>query len=197
MPSIARRLILTAVVASIVVAAPPATARIRTTATIFGAFSSTGAPTIHTRSRSGYCYTGALTTDRRDAWRCFVGNSIYDPCFSSSHARGVVICPDLAVNSGIKIRLTTALPLRYADRGAPSLKHQPWNIELTSGRHCAFASGASNVVHGVRLNYFCGAGNNNGLWGYPDRRVQPWTILIAPFTATALHQRRSIRHAWM
>jgi hypothetical protein len=49
----------------------------------------------------------------------------------------------------------------------------------------------------VRLNYFCENGGNNGLWGYPDRRSEPWTILIAPFTARSLHERRAIRHAWM
>jgi hypothetical protein len=60
-----------------------------------------------------------------------------------------------------------------------------------------FASGATAVVHGVRLNYFCGARCNYGLWGYPRRRFQPWTILIGPFNAKVLHARRAIRHVWM
>jgi hypothetical protein len=48
-----------------------------------------------------------------------------------------------------------------------------------------------------RLNYFCGAGSHDGLWEYPNRRSEPWTILIAPFTATSLHQRRAVRRVWM
>lgn len=174
-----------------------AAARTETAATIFQAFSPAGIPRIHTRSASGYCYTGSLTINRSDAWRCFVGNYLYDPCFSSPRAGGVVICPNLQVNGGTEIRLTKSLPFGQADPGGPSLRDQPWNIQLTNGRHFAFSSGASDVVHGVRLNYFCGVGCNYGLWGYPRRRFQPWTILIGPFNATALHARRAIRHVWM
>jgi hypothetical protein len=101
------------------------------------------------------------------------------------------------VNGGIRIRLTRALPRRFADPGAPSLRDQPWNIELASGRHCAFSSGASNLIHGIRLNYFCARPAHFGLWGFPNRRAEPWTIWSAAFTATSLQQRRAIRHAWM
>jgi hypothetical protein len=183
---------------TLIVAVPAPAAGQRTTkATIFRAFTPDGVPTIPAQSRSGYCFTGSLTINRRDAWRCFVGNYIYDPCFSSPNASGVVICPNLQVNGGISIRLTRTLPRQYADPGAPSLRNQPWNIQLASGRHCAFASGASNVIHGLRLNYFCGSTVHFGLWGFPNRRAQPWTILTAPFTATSVHQRRTIRHVWM
>jgi hypothetical protein len=168
-----------------------------TTETIFRAFASTGVPTIQTQSKSGYCFTGSSTIDRKDAWRCFVGNFVHDPCFSSAHAAGIVVCPNLKVNGGIEIHLTRALPHGSANAGEPSLSDQPWNIELTGGQHCAFSSGASNVVHGKRLNYFCGPSSKTGLWGYPDRHAEPWTILIAPFTATTLHERHAIRQVWM
>jgi hypothetical protein len=108
-----------------------------------------------------------------------------------------VVCPNTQVAGGIKIHLTRSLPLGSADPGKPSLRNQPWDIELVSGRHFQLASGATNVVHGVRLNYFCGASCNYGLWGYPRRRTEPWTILIGPFTARPLHRRLAIRHVWM
>lgn len=188
---------LLAVVGSVLGLPASAFARTKTTATVFQAFTSMGAPTIHTQSKSGHCYTGSLTINRNDAWRCFVGNYLLDPCFSSTQARGVVICPNLQVTGGVEIRLTKPLPRTQADGGSPSLRDQPWNIQLTNGRHFAFASGASSLVHGVRLNYFCGAGCNYGLWGYPRRRSEPWTILVGAFNATALHDRQAIRHAWM
>lgn len=191
------RLILAVVLAATLAVPAGAAASTRTTVTIFRAFTSTGAPRIHTRWKSGYCYTGSLSAGRDDAWRCFVGNYIYDPCFSSAVARGVVVCPNLQVNGGIEIRLTRRLPQGMANPAPPSLHEQPWNIELTSGRHCAFSSGASNVAQGRRLNYFCGMNNPNGLWGYPDRRSEPWRILIGPFTATSLSQQRAIREVWM
>ncbi len=176
---------------------PGAVAHTRTTVTLFRAFTAAGTPTIPTRSQSGHCYAGSLTSNRDDAWRCFVGNYIHDPCFNSPQARGVVVCPDAQVNRGIEIRLTRGLPRRYANTGRPSLRIEPWALQLTNGHHCTFASGASNVIHGVRLNYFCGAGVNYGLWGFPSRRSEPWTILIAPFMAKRLHQRTAIRQAWM
>ena len=168
----------------------------RTTVTIFRAFTADGTPTIHTRSKSGYCWTGSLTANRDDAWRCFVGNYIYDPCFSSSRAQGVVVCPNLQVNGGIEIQLTRRLPRGMADPGSPSVHAQPWNIELTNGHHCAFFSGATSVIHGTRLNYGCGGGLKYALWGFPNHRSEPWTILIGGFTATRLHQHRAIRHVW-
>lgn len=193
----ARWLIVPAVLATVLVAPGVGGASVRTTATIFRAFTPSGKPTLRAHSASGYCYTGSLTIDRSDAWRCFVGNELFDPCFSSSAARGKVLCPNLDVDGGTEIRLTKPLPVLSGDRPAPSLSDQPWNVELTSGHHCAFASGASNVVHGKRLNYFCGTGSHSGLWGYPERHTEPWTILFGPFTATSLNDRRAIRRAWM
>ncbi len=193
----ARGLAVLGIVAIPLMLPAPAAARPRTIATVFHAFTSNGKPSIATRSKSGYCFTGSLTINRNDAWRCIVGNSLYDPCFSSAQAPGVVICPDRQVTRGTEIHLTRPLPRASADPGQPSLRNQPWDIELFSGRHFQFSSGASNVVHGLRLNYFCGSSCTYGLWGFPRRRTQPWTILVGPFTAKTLHQRRAIRHVWM
>jgi hypothetical protein len=107
-----------------------------------------------------------------------------------------VICPDRQLNGGIMIRLTRALP-RPANRGSPSPATVPWNVQLANGQHCLLSSGASTAIHGVRLNYFCDPGTKYGLWGFPDRRAQPWTILSAPFTAKRLTQRLVIVRAWM
>ncbi len=192
-----RYLVLLASAVVVIVQPAGAVAKTRTTVTIFRAFTASGTPTIPTRSESGHCYTGALTVDRNDAWRCIVGNYLHAPCFSAPQAAGVVVCPDAQVNRGLKIRLTKGLPRRYANTGRPSLSNQPWALQLTNGQHCTFASGATNVIHGIRGNYTCGAGFNFGLWGFPSRRSEPWTILIAPFTATRLHRRTAIRHAWM
>lgn len=165
-------------------------------ATIFQAFNSAGAPTIQVQSKPGHCFAPSLTVDRSDAWRCVVGNFIFDPCFSSPQAHGVVICPDREVTSGIRIQLTRSLP-RQTNQGSPSLANRPWDIELANGKHCLLASGASNVIGGVRLNYFCDPGTTYGLWGYPDRSTQPWTILRGSFTAKHLTQRLVIERAWM
>ncbi|MBV8806281.1 MAG: hypothetical protein JO042_14585 [Sinobacteraceae bacterium] len=150
-------------------------------------------PTI---SRSGYCWTGSLTANRNDAWRCFVGNLIYDPCFSSDQMPGAVICPNPWLTGGIEIQLTQSLPSQLGNNPPPSTNGEPWNIQLTNGQHCTLVSGASSVVEGKRLNYVCTGASSYGLWGFPDRHSEPWTILGAPFTATHLHDRRAISILW-
>lgn len=170
----------------------------RTTETLFHPFTSSGSPTIRTRSKRGHCFTGSGATDRRDAWRCLSGNDLFDPCFSSPRAHGVVICPNVNVTGGIELHLTRPLPEQFADTGSPSLRNPPWDIQLANGRHFGFNSGMGTIVDGRRDNYFCGsAGCNLALWGSPRRATEPWTILIAPFTATSLHHRTTIRHVWM
>ena len=134
-----------------------------TVRTVFQAFNSAGRPTIQVRSTSGECFSGSAATTRRDAWRCRVGNRIYDPCFSSGSARGVVICPtNLRLTGGIRIRLTQPLPRRFGNNRAPSLALQPWDIELANGWRCRILTGATDVFSGMRLNYGCSGGGRNG-----------------------------------
>lgn len=178
-------------------AAGPSVAHVKTRGTIFEPFAADGSPTIPVRETSGYCWTGSLATPRRDAWRCFRGNFIVDPCFSSAAVPGTVVCPNIGMINGVELDLTKPLPRKYANHARPSLRLQPWNLELTSGRHCVFATGATTIVDGKRLNYGCNGQGNGVLWGYPNRRSQPWTIPFGPYNATRLTGRASIRQAWM
>jgi hypothetical protein len=169
-----------------------------TTATVYRAYRANGTSTLRTHARTGSCFSGSATAARGDAWRCMTGNEIEDPCFSTSTSASSVVCPAAPWrDTGVEIRLARPLPRRYADHGAPSLRSQPWALELYDGRRCLLASGASTTVEGRRLNYFCGISSHIGLWGLPNRSPSPWTILTAPFTAKQLTQRATIRHAWM
>ena len=125
-------------------------------------------------------------------------NSILDPCFSSPRAASFVLCPTAPWrNRGVELRLTGPLPRSMANHGALSLGNQPWALELLDGRRCLFSGGATSEVEGKRLNYFCATGGSSGLWGYPARGGEPWTILSAPPSATHLSERLPIRRAWM
>src|SRR5580658_3794361 len=42
----------------------------------------------------GSCFTHSLSTDRPDAWRCFEGNDILDPCFAASPHAVTVACAE-------------------------------------------------------------------------------------------------------
>jgi hypothetical protein len=167
-----------------------------TSVTVFDAFTAGGSPAIPVHQVHGSCFTGSLTSSRADAWRCLSGNYLYDPCFSSQAAPGVVICPNPNPVRGTEIQLTKSLPRDQGNSGSPSASSRPWALELFNGDHCALSSGATAVVHGVRLNFFCTGETKRGLWGYPRRTSQPWTILIAPFTARTLSRRVAIEHVW-
>jgi hypothetical protein len=177
-------------------AASYAPAATPTTAAVYRAFSARGRIVPHIRVQSGYCWSASDVTPRDDAWRCLVGNLILDPCFSSALASGVVVCPTPWNDTGTEIRLTKALP-KLLTHTAPSGALAPWAIETAPRADCLLSSGASSVLQGRRLNYFCGAKAKYGLWGFPDRASQPWTIFSAPLRATKLSARVAISRAWM
>jgi hypothetical protein len=173
-------------------------AAVHTRATIFRPFTASGKPAGRvTRTMRGYCWTGSSASGRADAWRCTVRNQIIDPCFSSPKARGLVVCAATGPwsSSLIKIKLTRKLPGKFANKGKPSTTGLPWALRTTSGWKCELATGATNVIAGRRLNYFC-TGTKQGLWGSPSRAAQPWRIYAAPPTATTLRRRVGISSAW-
>jgi hypothetical protein len=174
----------------------PALAATHTAAKIYEPFTAAGAPSVHvSRTIRGSCFSGSDSAIRKDAWRCMSGNFLYDPCFSSSKAN-FVLCPAAPGGASvIKLKLTHALPHGMADPGKPSTKGLPWSLETTSGAKCAFAGGATSVIGGRRLNYFCGK-STIGLWGSPNRKTEPWTIFSAPFQAKKLTQKVGIKTAW-
>jgi hypothetical protein len=175
---------------------PPGARADTTTATVYRAFTPHGFVKVHTHTNRGSCFAGSLTAPRRDAWRCIVGNYIHDPCFALTAHSSYVICPDAPWRkTGTKISLTEVLPQAYRNHKAPSTTPLPWAVELSSGERCLFLSGATTVVEGERLNYLCGG--EEGLWGYPYRGAEPWTILQGPSEAHELSERVAIRHAWM
>ena len=169
----------------------------RTSVSVYQAFSYHGLVVPHVQVKSGYCWTSSAVTPRDDAWRCLVGNVIYDPCFSSDFAGGVVVCPVPWADTGTEIQLTQPLP-KAISHTAPSARLQPWAIQTAPGATCVLASGAGPPpIRGRHLNYFCGASAKVGLWGFPNRTSEPWRIYSAPVNAAVLSRRVAIRHAWM
>lgn len=173
----------------------PAAAKLVTQVTVFNAFTASGAPTFQTRTVKGYCWTGSIAADRKDAWRCFVRNEIYDPCFSSAMAPGYVACPDASLTKGILIKLTKPLPHKFANHRQASVNARPWLMQTVSGRRWEFVTGAANRVDRHTADYFS-HGSRAALWGLPDRHAQPWTIYWARLNATRLKKRAAISYAW-
>jgi hypothetical protein len=215
--SLVLRVITLFVLAGSFVVPATAGAKARTVVTVFHAFTAAGAAMLPSTPESGYCWAGSLAADRSDAWRCATWNAIYDPCFSSKAAAGIVLCPIDGVSRDIEISLTRRLPTAQGDHGKASAQSEPWLIELAvssgsvpGGVFCELSTGASLVVDGVRLNYYCtgGAFSAMGLWGLPTRKTPEWSIRITSTSAKAVapkviaktlaHARHgAIRHVWM
>jgi hypothetical protein len=117
-----------------------------------------------------HCVLGSEATG--NAYRCFAGNAILDPCWvqaGSSHSH--VLCLT-APWSHAAIRLHVR---KYDNSAMVSPNREPWGIKLPSGKRCAFVQGASTVVHGRRVSYFC-QNSKTVLLGNPGRARPLWRI---------------------
>jgi hypothetical protein len=119
----------------------------------------------------GYCWESSLASTDRNAYRCFQGNLIHDPCFAASRHAAMVVCFLDPWHSVTVLRLTRSLP-----RTGPPLKGAPlpWTIVTSDGRRCVFMTGATALVGGERVNYGCTDGSY--LIGNPDSHAALWTI---------------------
>ena len=142
----------------------------------------------------GYCWTASISDQRPDAYRCFVGNYIPDPCFANTGgSEGFVICPTFFPGSRvIKIDLTRKLP--RGNRGSNPTRHPPWVIRLSGGRWCAGLSGATGDVAGLRVSYGCKGGGV--LLGEPRRHSPTWTIAYAASFTSTSYRTVNISQAW-
>jgi hypothetical protein len=150
-------------------------------------------PALHVTSRSGQCFSSSDADVRSDTWRCIAGNLILDPCFESPVQNNMVLCVGSPWDrKAIKLHAVLHQSDRFDGHPGP-----PWALELAGRRHCVFATGATDVLHGRRLNYVCGRpGKGAVLWGKPDRRRAQWLIHISSnFSGKHMH-RIAIRQAW-
>ncbi len=127
-------------------------------------------------SQEGSCWTSSLAVWRADAWRCMVGNAIYDPCFSQDDS---VICGASPVMPTVSFALTLTEPLPAAEVPPDAATHA-WLVELPDGTVCGYATGATGGVGDERINYLCPSSN-------PDQQVvilgdlQPGPVWMASY----------------
>jgi hypothetical protein len=136
-------------------------------------------PALHfTRKTEGSCFSGSAADPRADAWRCSIGNTIVDPCFSDPRAHTWVACPTTGTPFGlgvIRLKLTKPLPAKLANHGIAG-QGKPWAVKLADGKVCTFLTGATFVFHGKRANYGCT--KTTFLAGSPNRSSPTWTITL-------------------
>jgi hypothetical protein len=131
-----------------------------------------------TRSARGYCWEGSIADGRSDAWRCFLGNSILDPCFSRGlSSKPYVVCPAAPWSARVTLlRLTKPLPLSSRNKGN-RVAAWPWGIVSSNRQRCLAVTGASSQIAGQWISYYCESGGS--LLGTPNRHAPTWTIFFA------------------
>ena len=106
---------------------------------------------IPTETQTGSCFTNAIGLGRADAYRCTVGNQIYDPCFVTGEEQTVVCGANPATGeTGFVLELTESLP--EPDVNQPG---KPWLIELADGQICGLMTGTVPGVADRIAPYGC------------------------------------------
>ena len=97
------------------------------------------------------CWRTSIKAPRKNAWRCMVGNEIFDPCFSIEDGEYVIYPAYLAIdNQDLLIKLTKPLPEPEVSSNKTNFG---WLIELADGTVSGFMTGATALVDGKRVTY--------------------------------------------
>jgi hypothetical protein len=140
------------------------------------------------RSSNADCYSGAISSPRRDAFRCGTRqNLLYDPCFLDPAGPPQLACWRGPGPSQVVI-VTPEHPFPQqqhhgsADTGGGS----PWLIELSNGQYCAYDTGASLYFPSTgRANWDCPHGLG---WGTIHRDGRHWTMAYSSLAAAIGHK---------
>jgi hypothetical protein len=135
-------------------------------------------PVIPSKTVSGSCWTRSIAAPTRaDAYRCMVGNSIYDPCFVPKR-RSVAVCDvnPAANGRGFALRLTKPLPNEPVFTG----RAQPWLVQLADGEVCVPLTGTHEAIRGETILYECSESRalrgNGSMSGLIDGSFTPGTV---------------------
>jgi hypothetical protein len=201
-----RRLILPVVVlAAALCAAPVAIAQIApahpaklapTTVTHLRPVSASGnlLPGYSITKHRGHAHCSAGSEATGNAYRCFAGNRVYDPCWVQ-HTNSLVVCLSAPWDFGV-----VQLSVKHYDNGGRTTKPAKlaWGVQDSSGVQCELAQGATTSISGKRLDYFC-AHVKYVLYGNADRSGRVWTIRKATPTGGGHYKkagRVKLTRAW-
>lgn len=104
------------------------------------------------------CWTSSISSNRSDAFRCSVEQSIYDPCFKDSN--DIIDCPlDPALKSQRLFRLSLD---SLAENNNENIQEKseiiPWFIVLHNRQRCMLYTGVTDLVADRRIDFGCTKG---------------------------------------
>jgi hypothetical protein len=92
-----------------------------------------------------------------NAYRCFAGNYIYDPCWADEtpgRTASVVCQPASWEHTLIRLKLKAGLAPFLTAPPARQVRY-PWGVQLTDGKLCLAAQGAHGTALGKVIEYSC------------------------------------------
>ncbi|MHA7841318.1 MAG: hypothetical protein ACX932_05580 [Gammaproteobacteria bacterium] len=102
----------------------------------------------------GLC-VGSLVNEHKGAWRCLSAGNVYDPCFKRPNSGyGVFACAQTPWDNQIILLTATDYP-NNNNKNTNLAKADPWAIELANHHQCILLTGATGLLHGLRMNYRC------------------------------------------
>ncbi len=113
-------------------------------------------PAVPSNAVEGNCWTSSIAAYYSpSAWRCMVGDFIYDPCLTAKDGTTLVCgVPD----EEFALKLTEPLP----EPDKTDVKPHPWRIELADGVACEPFTGTLPPIKEVAL-YGCNDADNSAL----------------------------------
>ena len=110
--------------------------------------------------KSGKCFTSSIAAPyRKDAWRCMIANTIYDPCFETKQ-NGFVFCqPNPVVSDYILIKLTQVFPKASAPAAAKD--NWAWFLTLKDGTQCYPFTGTRPFFSKDQIAYYACKSNDD------------------------------------
>ncbi|HWE61448.1 MAG TPA: hypothetical protein VHB98_07040 [Chloroflexota bacterium] len=125
----------------------------------------------------GNCWTESIALQRADAWRCMVGNAIFDPCFSATpHAMSVICAAYPTHPVDMRVILAAPLPAHSAIHST-----RPWSFVLGDGSYCVAFTGTIGLYHGLPMDYGCS--NRWNVIGDPSAQSKIWYATVVTLNA--------------
>lgn len=104
------------------------------------------------------------------AYRCFAGNYVYDPCWAAQASTTTVLCvADPWQRTDARLEVSAPLPAIPNEGGIG----EPWGVQLGTGQRCLLVQGAHPMFAGRVVDYICGG--HLGLLRPVHKGTRPWS----------------------
>lgn len=123
-----------------------------------------------------YCDSLSSLSNRRDARRCRIGKTVFDPCFLDEDKPSALLkCIASPWSKTYRLLRNRAIPIQGAQKALDMSKDWPWGIELVRKEHC-YPSQQRLVFQGQAIRYVCE--NQGQLFGFIQHCKEPWSMLL-------------------